>query len=112
MQYIDEAALQAAVVKAVKKRWPEAWVFHPVGGPFQEAGVPDLLMCVEGRFVGIELKHQKRHETEEAARLRTTPRQRAQIRRIRKAGGSAGTALTVQEALDIIERGLSRENQE
>ena len=106
MTYKNEAALQRAVVKAIGERWPESWVFHPVGGPFQETGVPDLLVCVEGLMVGIELKNPYPNESEQSARERTTPRQRAQITKINRAGGMAGTAITVQEALDIIERGL------
>lgn len=106
MPYKDEAALQRAVVKAIRQRWPKAWMFHPVGGPFQETGIPDLLVCVEGLLVGIELKNPYPHESEQSARERTTSRQRAQIAKINGAGGMAGTAITVQEALDIIERGL------
>ena len=55
--YVNEGRLQAAIVRAIKKQYPTAWVFHPVGGPYQETGVPDLVICADGWFVGIEIKN-------------------------------------------------------
>ena len=33
-----------------------AFVFKVHGGPTMMAGLPDLIACVDGRFVGIEVK--------------------------------------------------------
>lgn len=101
-----EAALQARISKSIKREHPRSWVFHPVGNPFQESGIPDLLVCVEGMLFGLEIKHPKPGETPRRARSRTSPIQRAQLRRIVRSGGYAGTVLTPQEALSLISRGL------
>ena len=102
--YANEGLLQAAIVRAIKRRYPKAWVFHPVGGPYQEAGVPDLLVCVEGNFVGIEIKNPRPGESREALTSRVTHRQRAHIRALNRAGGTAGVATSVEEAMTLVER--------
>lgn len=48
------------------------------GGQFTRAGVPDLLCCIHGRFVGIELK---------ASNGRPSELQLRQLRLIEEAGG-------------------------
>jgi hypothetical protein len=32
------------------------WFFSPQAGPYGRAGIPDRIACVDGRFVGIEVK--------------------------------------------------------
>jgi hypothetical protein len=83
---------------------PTAWLFHPVGGPYQTPGVPDLLMVIDGMFIGMELKFPHVGESVEHARSRATTQQRAQIRRINLAGGMAGVVTSEAEALDMINR--------
>lgn len=104
MQYRNEGALVSAICKAVEKAHKDVWIFKVHGGPYQRAGVPDLLMCWEGLFIGMEVKHQKPGESEQAARERTTLRQRIEIRKIMQSGGMAGVVLSVDQALDLIER--------
>lgn len=100
----NEGALTEAIVKAIKKRYPLAYVLKIHGGAMQRPGVPDLLCCVEGLWVGLEVKHQKPNESEEYARGRTTPNQQIQIQKINQAGGLAGVVLTPDEALEAIDR--------
>lgn len=107
----NESQLVGQIMKAIAKEYKTAWLFKVVGSPYQMVGVPDILACIEGLTVGIEVKHQKPHETEDAARGRTTLTQRGQIQRINRAGGIAGTALSVEDAFEIIERGLRRRKQ-
>jgi hypothetical protein len=95
-----------AVVRGIAKQYPASWVFKVVGSPYQMAGVPDLLVCIQGQLFGLELKHIKPGESMAHALDRTTPRQRTQIARINRAGGIAGTVTTVKDALDLIGRGL------
>lgn len=106
-QYTSEKGLQKAVVKALRKRWPDAWIFHPIGHPNQESGIPDLLVCIEGKLIGIELKHQKPGESEEHVLTRVSPTQWFQINRIRKAGGTSGPAWSVEQAVDLVEEALA-----
>lgn len=101
-----EDRLQARIVKAVMKEYPGSWAFHPVGNPYQLSGVPDLLMCVRGLLVGAEIKCRRPGESEAAARERSTTGQRLQIKLINQAGGIAGVVLSVEDTLDLIERGL------
>lgn len=103
---MNEARVVAKIRKAIIREYPEAWIFKVHGNPYQKAGVPDLLVCVEGRLVGIEVKHRKPGESRSHAIARTTPEQREQIRQINAAGGTAATALDEQEALAIIARAL------
>ena len=32
------------------------WYFSPNAGPFGKSGIPDIIVCVRGRLVGIECK--------------------------------------------------------
>lgn len=106
MPFRDEDALQAAVIKAARAEWPDLWWFHPLGGMYQRPGIPDLLFCVDGCFVGIELKNNHPGESDEAARDRATPLQRKEIRAINRAGGTGRVAITVEEALTAIRQAL------
>lgn len=107
--WTNETGLVAHIWKAVKEKYPSAWLMKVHGGPMQQAGVPDLLMCVNGMLVGAEAKDQKPGESEEHARERATPLQRIQIAQINAAGGIAGVVLTPEEALDLIERGFRKQ---
>lgn len=102
----NESGLVGSIIKAVKNKYPETWVFKVVGSPYQMTGVPDLLLCVRGLLVGAEVKFVRPGESPEHARERTTPGQRAQIRNINRAGGIAGTVTSIEETFDLIERGL------
>jgi len=106
--YTNETGLVKAIVRAVKKQYPTAWIVKIHGGPMQMAGIPDLLICVHGLLVGAEAKHQKPGESEEHARGRATPVQRNMIHLINRAGGMAGVVLTPEETLELIARGLTR----
>jgi hypothetical protein len=71
-----------------------AVVYNIHGGDnFQEAGIPDLLCCYRGSFVGIEVK-QPGEQPSKA--------QKYQLDRIRDAGGTA----IVAETLDDVKQGL------
>ena len=101
-----ESGLVAAISKAIHAHYPQAWVFKTVGNPYQMVGVPDLLLCVDGLLIGLEVKFQRPGESREAALSRVTPGQRGQIHAIRRAGGYADAVLSVDEALATIEAAL------
>lgn len=42
-------------VKKILKKWG-AYYAMPIGTGFGHAGVPDFLVCFEGKFIGIECK--------------------------------------------------------
>ena len=104
--HTNEKGVVAAISAAIYAKYPTAWVFKVVGGPFQMSGVPDLLVCVHGLLIGLEVKFQRPGESREAALSRVTPGQRGQIHAIRRAGGYADAVLSVDEALAAIEAAL------
>lgn len=79
-----EGKVKAKVVKALK----EMGAYHcmPVTGGFGMSGVPDILICYQGRFVAIECK---------AGKGRVTALQQSNLDAIKKAGG---IALVIAEA--------------
>jgi hypothetical protein len=105
----NETALVKSIRAAIVRTWPDAWVVKVHGDPYQVSGVPDLLVCVRGRFVGLEVKNQRPGESEHHARERATVHQREAIDLIRKAGGTAGVVLSITEARALIESALTNE---
>ena len=89
---MSETALQRRIVKAIKARWPDAWVYHP--SDRKRMGVPDLLICLNGRFGAIEVKLPGNPPT--ALQYHT------QLR-IVEAGGVAGVATSVETAMLTME---------
>ncbi|MCG1029284.1 VRR-NUC domain-containing protein [Virgibacillus halodenitrificans] len=60
------------------------------GNLFSKAGTPDILACIKGRFVAIEVKREVGGEV--------SPLQKANIKLIREAGGIAFVAESLKEA--------------
>jgi Holliday junction resolvase len=56
-----EAKVKKAVTKILKDRG--AYYFTPVTSGFGQSGVPDIIACFHGKFVGIECKAGKNHPT-------------------------------------------------
>lgn len=55
-----------------------AYFFYPVTGGYGASGVPDIVCCIRGLFVGVECK---------AGRNKPTALQQANIDAINRAGG-------------------------
>ncbi|MCM8750408.1 hypothetical protein NET02_14755 [Thermomicrobiaceae bacterium CFH 74404] len=58
-------ATEAEITAAVRDylRLVGAWELKVLGGLGQRPGVPDVLACVQGRFVAIEVKRPGRRPT-------------------------------------------------
>lgn len=97
-----ETTLVRNIRTAILREYPNAWIFKVHGSPYQTVGTPDLLVCVAGRLVGMEVKAQRPGESAEHALGRVTPAQHAQIGEILASGGVAGPVLSVADALDLI----------
>lgn len=54
MASTPEKKVKDAVVKVLKQYG--AYYFYPVTGGFGASGVPDIVVCFKGRFIGIECK--------------------------------------------------------
>jgi hypothetical protein len=108
----NEAGVVNAIYKAIKAKYPDVWWFKVVGSPYQMAGVPDVLCCINGMLIGLEAKFQRPGESADHARARATPQQRVEILKINRAGGIAAVVLSVDEALDLISRGMVKRERE
>jgi len=75
---MKESRFQSNVIRFLNEQG--VWVVNIWGGGYQRAGIPDLLCCVNGLFVAVELK------TESG---RTSPLQDYNIEGIRKSNGHA-----------------------
>ena len=57
-----------------------AYYVMPVTGGYGNSGAPDFLVCLRGRFIGIECK---------AGKNTTTPLQEKNLRQVERSGGIA-----------------------
>jgi hypothetical protein len=93
-----EGKLTARIKRMIADHEGRCFKIHGNDEGFQEIGIPDLLCCIAGRFVGIEVK-----QPGEALR----PRQRKVLHEIFAAGGVAAVCETVGQVallLSILEK--------
>ncbi len=79
-------------VKTAIKRWLTErgiYYFSAAAGPFSVHGVPDIIVCYKGLFIGIEVKAPGKENN-------LTPNQRQHLDRINSSGGIAFVASSVQ----------------
>lgn len=72
-----------------------AYKFKVHGEIFMRAGIPDIIACYKGRFIGIEAKEPGNKPSE---------LQLAHGRKIVKSGGIFGVCYSLQDAKDLIEK--------
>lgn len=102
MSATNESGLTNNIRKAILKEYPCAWIIKVAGGYFQQPGIPDLLVCVDGKLIGLEVKFQRPGESLKRALGRATELQLHQIKLIQEAGGVAGVVASVEQALQLI----------
>lgn len=73
-----EAKVKAAVKKLLETS--HTYFFMPPGVGYGRAGIPDIVACANGHFIGIECK---------GGKGKTTALQDRELAQIRAAGGSA-----------------------
>jgi len=78
MAMTPEAKVKAKVRTVLEELG--AYYVMPVTGGFGRQGAPDFLVCLQGKFIGIECK---------AGKNKPTPLQEKNLYQIRKAGGEA-----------------------
>ena len=88
-----ESVLQRQIIKHL--RGMGAWVFNVHGSPYQQVGVPDLLVGYKGRFYAMEVKRPGGV---------LSPVQAKVIEEIRASGSVAGRVESIEEAVELIER--------
>jgi hypothetical protein len=87
-----ETLLVKKIKEALYKRFSKRiilWKIH--GSPYQDAGIPDLVGCLDGIFFGMEVKT----ELEKPSQL-----QQVMLKRIVEAGGHSFVVRSVEEALN------------
>ena len=89
---MTEAQLTNKIIAAIREHDPAAWIFKTHGSGYQRAGVPDLLICISGMMIAIEVKRPGG---------KVTRLQQREIERLRVAGATAAVARSVNEALEI-----------
>ncbi len=90
---VKEKWVKQQVVKMLKER--HLYYFFPIAGAYTSVGVPDIVACVRGRFVGIECKAGNNRPTE------------IQLRNLEAIRDNNGIALVVNENdLEALEQRL------
>ena len=87
-----ESRLVARMLKALRAKGGFWFKVH--GGPYQVAGIPDIIGCYHGRFVAIEAKIPGNLPTQ---------LQWLTLEQLTAAGARAGVAYSVAQALTIAE---------
>ncbi len=88
-----EARLRSNIVK--KLRLYSGWWTVTHADQFGEGGLPDIIGCVQGRFIGLEVKVPGKQHT-------LTERQAHRISQINSSGGKATMVTSVDEAFDFV----------
>lgn len=90
MAATPESKVKAKCLDIIKKHG--AYYFFPVQNGYGRAGVPDIIVCFKGRFLGVECK---------AGFNKPTLLQEKEIAAIHKAGGSA--MVVREDTTDLLE---------
>lgn len=86
---MTEAQLSKKIAEALRKRG--AWAVKTHGDPRQRRGLPDILVCYRGYFLGIEVKLPGKEDN-------VTKLQQDTLDSIRAAGGETVIASHVRHA--------------
>jgi Holliday junction resolvase len=87
---MSESAIQTGILKYLKSL-PNTWAVKIVTS--NKNGTPDILACVEGQFVALEVK---------TASGSTSPIQDFQISQITGAGGTAAVVRSVDDVKKVL----------
>lgn len=101
----NESELVAKMRKAaVAEYGSRIMVVKYHGSQFSQAGVSDLLVCLDGLFAAVEVKDPRSHnDNADRARDAATPKQLKFIEDVQFAGGSAAVCVTVEEFMEFLE---------
>ena len=88
-----EARLSRKIMDALRAEGHFCFKVH--GSEFMMAGLPDIIVCAQGQFIGLETKLPK-------TRNNVSPRQQYVHELIEIAGGKAQVVCSVDEALKVI----------
>lgn len=92
----DNTVKEADLISAIKKYLatvPETFCWKEHGGQYGTAGIPDIIVCHRGRFIGLEAK---------VGRNKPTKLQTVTIEQIRKAGGVATVVRSIEDVKYVL----------
>lgn len=92
-----EARISRQIQEAIRAR--QWFCFKVHGSEFMMAGLPDIIACAEGLFIGLETKRS-------STRGDVSPRQRYVHQQIRNAHGVVHVVCSAAEAIAVIEQAL------
>ena len=76
-----EMKVHAWLKKELLRRYPDCYIYKPRAGSYGKKGVPDFICCIDGKFVGIEVKA--------SIKNKPTRSQLEELKKINIAGGIA-----------------------
>lgn len=79
------------------KEYPGCFHYKVNGNGFQKKGLPDIIGCINGRFIGLEVKDPAN------TKYGATELQLHRIEEIKKAGGIAGVVTTIEEVKELLD---------
>lgn len=91
MEAMKEKIIENKIKKYLKSIG--AYFVKQHGNAFVKSGIPDILVCYHGAFIGIEVKNEKN---------KTTLLQDHNLSEIKKAGGIAVVARSVEDVKEKI----------
>ena len=87
---------ESQLVQSIRKYLatvPNTFFWKEHGGQYGTAGIPDIIVCYNGHFIGLEVK---------VGNNKPTVLQTATINQIRKAGGTAVVVRSVDDVKAVI----------
>ena len=94
MIFMAEKNIVIAILRHLKTV-PNCFCWKEHGGMYGTAGIPDIICCIDGRFVAFEVK---------TPSGKLTKLQEITIQRINDANGKAYKVTSVEEVIQILDR--------
>jgi hypothetical protein len=92
-----ETRLVHSIIDRLREVYPSAYLRKIHGSIFQHAGIPDIIGCIEGYFIGLEVKTTDGH---------VSKIQELEGLSILQASGIYGVVTSPEEALGLIKHRL------
>lgn len=90
-----ERDIVAAIKRYLLTLGSDVFFWKEHGGPYGTSGIPDIIICYKGRFIGMECK---------LPGGRLTELQKCALDKINRAGGIARRVESVADAMEIIQQ--------
>ncbi|MBR4538499.1 MAG: VRR-NUC domain-containing protein [Clostridia bacterium] len=90
-----ERDIVAAIKRYLLTLGSDVFFWKEHGGPYGTSGIPDIIICYKGRFIGMECK---------LPGGRLTELQKRALDKINRAGGIARRVESVADAMEIIQQ--------